>query len=114
MDVIERIFFAELGIAIAVAVLAVRESVFMYRLGRSPHNEPPSWILQAVAVATWTITVAAIYFGAIATARLIFYEPADSPLRPFTLISGALIIAVLAVPAYIGYEFRRRRPHGEE
>ena len=114
MDVIERIFFAEIGIAIMVALLAVRESIYMYRLGRSPHNSPPSWILQAVAVSTWTITIAAIYFGLLASIRLIAYEPAESPLRPLSLVSAALIIAVLAVPAYIGYEFRRRRAAGEE
>lgn len=109
MDLVERLFFAELGLAIAVAVLAVRESLYLWRLARSPDNDPPSWLLRAIAVSIWTITISAIYFGIIATIRLIVYEPPSSPLRPWTLISGMLILATLAVPAYIGYEFRRRR-----
>lgn len=110
MDLIERLFFAELGLAIAIAVLAVRESLYLWRLHRAKENDPPSWILRAVAVSIWTITVAAVYFGMIATYRLLVEpDPSSSPLRPLSLVSGALIISVLAVPAYIGYEFRRRR-----
>lgn len=114
MDLVERLFFAELGVAVVVAVLAIRESIFFWHLSRHELNDPPSWILGSVAVTTWTITTAAIYFGLIASIRLIIGSDEGTALRPLTLISGALIIAVLAMPAYIGYEFRRRRRDGEE
>ena len=104
MTVIEPWVYAVLfGI---VAILGLRGSWRLsarYRFVHGQLDYREGLILLAIVVVSWTITVAALYFGFLSVRRLLGYEP----LPELVPVSVVIATGVLLVPAFLDYVVTR-------
>ena len=85
-----------------VAILGVRGSVRLtarYRAVRDQLDAREAWILRAFVIVAWVITVAALYYGFLASRRLLGF----APLEGLVPISVVVATVVLLIPAFLDY-----------
>lgn len=85
-----------------VAVLGLRGSVRLtarYRAVRDQLDDRERSVLEAFAIVSWVITIAALYFGALAVRRLLGFEP----LPGLTAASAVIATLVLLIPAFLDF-----------
>jgi hypothetical protein len=85
-----------------VAVLGVRGSWRLAARYSSVHDrldERETWILRAIVIVSWVITVAALYFGFLSVRRLLGFDA----LPQLVPVSAIVAIGVLLIPAFLDY-----------
>jgi len=89
-----------------VAILGLRGSwrlAARYASVRSQLDDRETWILRAIVIVSWVITLAALYYGLLAVRRLLGFES----LPELVPVSVIVAIAVLLIPAFLDYIVER-------
>lgn len=85
-----------------VAILGIRGSwrlTARYHDVRDQLDERERGVLLSFVVVSWVITGAALYFGAVATWRILGYEP----FAGMSVVSAIVATVVLLIPAFLDY-----------
>jgi hypothetical protein len=101
--VFEALLVVESIAIIALAVLAVREALYMRRLVKAT-SSPDLWLIGLLSKVNRRLTIGCLYFGLLVVARLTLGQQAVAWSAP---VSGLVLLWLLGTTISIGRELRK-------